>query len=319
MTLLVLKERMKALYQKYEHIIEPILKFALAFIILSIINGQIGYDVRLKKLPVVLILSLLGAFTPGAITVLIGAAVAVVHVYFASKILSIIVIILLFILYLLLLRFTPKQCYVALILPVLFILKIPYAVPILLGLVATPASIVPTACGVIIFFLFNHIQTAASMPNNISVENTLQIYKFVMDGLISNKQMLLTMIVFSVVIILVYTVRKLKVDYAFNMAILAGTIVSILLFLIIDLQLDISEKILSMVLGTLVSAGIVFIIQFFRLNLDYSRVENLQFEDDDYYYYVKAVPKINVTTPEVNVKRINAQKAVRDITEDRIE
>ena len=29
---------------------------------------------------------------------------------------------------------------------------------------------------------------------------------------------------------------------------------------------------------------------------------------DEYYYYVKAVPKINVVAPEMNVKRINAQR-----------
>ena len=41
------------------------------------------------------------------------------------------------------------------------------------------------------------------------------------------------------------------------------------------------------------------------------RSEKTQFEDDDYYYYVKAVPKIKVTTPEVSIKRINAQKATK--------
>jgi len=30
--------------------------------------------------------------------------------------------------------------------------------------------------------------------------------------------------------------------------------------------------------------------------------------EDDYYYYVKAVPKINVTAPQINVKRFNTQK-----------
>jgi hypothetical protein len=43
--------------------------------------------------------------------------------------------------------------------------------------------------------------------------------------------------------------------------------------------------------------------------VDYSRVEHVQFEDDDYYYYVKAIPKITVTTPEVSVKRINARRS----------
>ena len=43
----------------------------------------------------------------------------------------------------------------------------------------------------------------------------------------------------------------------------------------------------------------------FSFNLDYSRTEKVQFEDDEYYYYVKAVPKVTVTTPEHKVKKIN--------------
>lgn len=33
-------------------------------------------------------------------------------------------------------------------------------------------------------------------------------------------------------------------------------------------------------------------------SVDYARSERLQFEDDEYYYYVKAIPKVAVTTPE---------------------
>lgn len=36
-----------------------------------------------------------------------------------------------------------------------------------------------------------------------------------------------------------------------------------------------------------------FLIEFLCFNLDYSRTEKVQFEDDEYYYYVKAVPKVN--------------------------
>ena len=36
----------------------------------------------------------------------------------------------------------------------------------------------------------------------------------------------------------------------------------------------------------------------------YSRTENVQFEDDEYYYYVKAVPKVVVQMPEKQVKHI---------------
>ena len=53
---------------------------------------------------------------------------------------------------------------------------------------------------------------------------------------------------------------------------------------------------------------IAIIIQFLFFNLDYSRTERLQFEDDDYYYYVKAVPKISLVNENVKVKQINARK-----------
>mgnify|MGYP003202143642 FL=1 len=49
-------------------------------------------------------------------------------------------------------------------------------------------------------------------------------------------------------------------------------------------------------------------MEFFLFSVDYSRTERLQFEDDEYYYYVKAIPKISVTAPEKTVKHINERK-----------
>ena len=44
------------------------------------------------------------------------------------------------------------------------------------------------------------------------------------------------------------------------------------------------------------------IIQFFVFSVDYSRTEHTQFEDDEYYYYVKAVPKKMIAKEEKVVK-----------------
>ena len=43
-------------------------------------------------------------------------------------------------------------------------------------------------------------------------------------------------------------------------------------------------------------------------SVDYSRTQRMQFEDDEYYYYVKAVPKIVVSAPEKTVKKINERQ-----------
>lgn len=308
MTFLVLRARLRKLYQKYEFYINTVVKFFIAFGVFQIINSAIGYDARLKRIPVVLILSLLSAFTPSAILVLLAAVISLVHVYYASKILSVIVLLIILIMYCLFLRFTPKLGYVVLAVPIFYLIKIPYVIPLVLGLFATPLAIVPTACGIILYYLIGVIQEGAAMQVNLNIEDTLQLYTYVIDSLVGNKQLIMAIVIFSLIILVTYGVRRKQFDYAREIAVGAGVLTCILGFLFSDLKLDISEQIGSMILGTIISGVLALIIQFFRLTLDYTAVEHVQFEDDDYYYYVKAVPKINVTTPEVNVKRFNTQK-----------
>lgn len=309
--LLEFRERIKNLYQRYDAYILPVIKFIFAFIAFQTINREIGYDARLKALPIVLGISLLSAFTPSAVMVFLAALIAMLHVYFISPILSVIVLVILMILYFLFVRYTPRQGYILLAIPILFLLKIPYIIPILLGLVSTPVAMVPTSCGVIIYFLFQIIKSTVTMQTNISIEDIIQLYTHVIDSLIGNRQMIMTVVIFALIIMVTYFIRKMSFDYAFEISILAGGLTSILGFLISYLILNKSDQILSMILGTIVSVGLVYVIHFFRLTLDYSGVEHAQFEDDVYYYYVKAVPKVTVTVSQVNVKHFNIKNSGR--------
>ena len=45
--------------------------------------------------------------------------------------------------------------------------------------------------------------------------------------------------------------------------------------------------------GILASVLLGEILTFFCCGLEYRKTQRLQFEDDDYYYYVKAVPKVD--------------------------
>lgn len=66
--------------------------------------------------------------------------------------------------------------------------------------------------------------------------------------------------------------------------------------------LGISGKYVWLIVGNVISVLIGLVLQFFFFNLDYTRTERVQFEDDEYYYYVKAVPKLYVTTSEKQIK-----------------
>ena len=314
MSLLVFREQVKNFYHRYDIYIIPVVKFLFALVTIVTINKELGYDARLKILPVVLALSLLCAFTPSAVMVLVAALLALVHVFFISPIISAVVLVFLMIIYFLYARFTPNLGYIILAIPILYYLKIPYTIPLLLGIISTPMAVVPTACGVLVYYVFQVINSAISVQVNKSVDDILQLYTNIIDNVIGNKQMIMSIVIFALMLIVVYYVRRMRVDYAFEIAIGAGALTSILGFLISDLILDKAEQILAMILGTIVSALIVFIVQFFQLTLDYSGVEHVQFEDDVYYYYVKAIPKMTVTTPQMKVKHINVKNAVRGMS-----
>lgn len=309
MPILVFRERVKNFYQRYDAYLAPVIKFFFAFITFIVINKEIGYDARFEALPVVLVLSMVSAFTPSAVLVLLALLVSALHIYAISPVLSIIIVLIMLIIYFLFARYTPKYGYVLLAVPILFVLKVPYIIPILLGLISTPVAVIPTGCGVVVYFLFQIIKSAVNMQVNMTVEDILALYKYVIDSLINNKLMIITVVIFILILLVTYFVRRMSFDYAFEIGIAAGALTCILGFLVGDIFLNNTKQILSMILGTLASGVIVYIIHFFKLTLDYSGVERAQFEDDVYYYYVKAVPKVTVTTPQVNVKHINVKTA----------
>lgn len=66
-------------------------------------------------------------------------------------------------------------------------------------------------------------------------------------------------------------------------------------------------NIIGLVAGAVIGALLAMLLQFMKCAVDYSRKEYVQFEDDDYYYYVKAIPKISVSGAEKNVVKVNSQ------------
>ena len=78
-----------------------------------------------------------------------------------------------------------------------------------------------------------------------------------------------------------------------------------------DMRFDLPVSAGSMILGIILSVLAALIYQFFVFAVDYTRTEYLQYEDDEYYYYVKAVPKIAVSAPDVKVQKIYSRRNVR--------
>ncbi len=214
----------------------------------------------------------------------------------------------LLLLFLLYLRFSPKDTLVVLLLPLCFLMRIPYVIPISMGLIGTPASAVSVACGVIVYYMIHYVTQNATVIAAMADEETASKFKFIIDGLLNNREMVVTIAAFALTVIIVYLLRRMSVDYAWTIAMTAGAVVNIMVLLVGDLIFDINQSLISVILGTVISFLLTLILQFFVFYVDYSRTEKVQFEDDEYYYYVKAVPKVTVARPDKKVKQINSAR-----------
>ena len=308
-TLLVMKQILMTLYSKYEVYITPLLKFLLAFISLLLINSRIGYMDSIDRMTVVLIVALMCSFMPMNFIVVVSALFTLLHLYAFSLECAVVVgggFLLMFLLYL---RFSPKDTLVVVLMPVCFLLKIPYVIPLAVGLVGTPASAVSVACGVIAYYMVHYVAQNISVIAAMADEETAAKFRFIIDGILKNKEMVVTIAAFAITVIMVYLIRRLSIDYAWTIAMVAGIVVDIMVLLVGDLMFDTNVALFGVIFGNIVSFLLAIVLQFFVFNVDYSRTEKVQFEDDEYYYYVKAVPKVVVAKPDKKVKQINSQKA----------
>lgn len=311
MKLLIIKENLKNIYGSYTSYVEPALKFVSALICMIAFNTQVGFMSVLGNPAVMVIIGLVCAFMPVSLILAIMMIYLFANIYALDTLLAVIFGVILLIMYILYFRFTPSDAFVLILMPVLFCIRIPYLLPVVMGLVATPISIVSVTFGTALYFMIYYIGQDAASITNASADNEIQKVTSLLSDVFGSREMYLMIIAFAVTLTLVYVIKKRSIDYAWSIAIITGGIVDIVIVLlgIIFMEIDTITPIWGIVAGALISMVAAYVLQFFILSVDYTRTEHIQFEDDDYYYYVKAVPKVNVAASEVRVTRINTRKA----------
>ena len=156
-----------------------------------------------------------------------------------------------------------------------------------------------------IAFIISYVkQNAGLLTNDTSVDIT-QKFVQIIRNLLLNQEMMLMIMVCAVGILCVYLLHNMSLDYAWEIAIVTGTIAQLAAVFVGDFLFHVSMPVLQLLIGALLSLAVALLYHFFVFTVDYTRTEYVQYEDDDYVYYVKAVPKVAVTRTDVKVQRIN--------------
>lgn len=305
--LLEIRENIKRIYGKYEMYITPVFKFLLTLVAILMINSELGYMDLLKNIFVVLMASVACAILPWGCSLVVSALFVVGHIYAMAMECAVVALAIFAIMFLLYFRFTPKDALLVLLTPICFFLKIPYLIPICVGLVCTPVSVVAVGCGVVTHYMVDSVSESAIAMAGAEGE-VISKFKMMLEGVMGNTTMFVTLFAFILTIVVVYIIRRLAIDHSWTVAMVTGAIVNAMILLVGDLLLDTKISIVWLLLGSILAVLVAKVLQFFVFNVDYSRTERVQFEDDEYYYYVKAVPKVTVAPAAKTVKKINSSR-----------
>jgi len=239
--------------------------------------------------------------------VVLGIAV-LLHIFAVSAEFALITLAFLLLLALLYYGFSPRDSVILILTPMLFELKLPYLLPILVGLGGSVFSVIPLSGGIVLYYIINYVHNnAAPLTNGESVD-VAQKYLQMLNGVLLDKTLILYLLAFSISLLVVWCVRRLSMDYAWDAGILAGILTMLFVFFLGNFWYGVGVNIVPLLLGLVLAGLLAELYRFLVFSVDYTRTEYSQFEDDDYYYYVKAVPKITVAAPEPKTQTINTPK-----------
>lgn len=317
--ILKFRQSVKEFCSKYDMIITPVVRFILYLIMYMTLNSMTGYSTAFGSTKVAVLMAVISAVTSDGIGLGLGALLLTGQLFSANVEIGAVFLLLFLVLYCAYIRFFPKTIWIVLFAPVFFLVKLQFLLPILAGMLVGPAAMFSVGIGCIIYYFMiaagDYVDALASAGG----AEIAASYKFIFEALKGNKELVLTVVVFAVIVLIVAIIYKLSFDYSWYVAIAIGGVFEIILFLVGNVTTGADMSLTSVVIGSLVSVIVAAVVQFWKTVVDYSKVEKTQFEDDEYYYYVKAVPKFLDRKKPQNLRTVtsyNDEELDEYLTED---
>ncbi len=301
-----IQQRVKGWFANYEMYLIPALKFFTMMAVLLTMNWHLGYRLLQMRWILVILVSLVCCLLPWSGMTVISGVYLLGHVsaltWEGAALLATVFLIAVMVHYL----FLPGGSFLLVLVPMAFYLRIPYLIPLLAGIFGTGLTFIPVGLGVVVYYLMAAIEKNAIYlldPSHQIQERFLQI----LQTFAGNRTLVLAAAAFCLVALAVYGISHLSLDYSPFIAVGAGCVLLLLIYLIGGFLFETNVSVGGTLFGCLVCTLLAEFFTFWRRTLDYSRPEFLEYEDDEYVYFVKAVPKMVVETPDPQIWEISSR------------
>lgn len=301
--LCLIRDKIKRFFVCNQKIISPVAKLIVGIVSMYLLSVNLNYMSALNEWWVILAISVICTLLPWAgICVLINVYI-LLNFYAVSWEVMVVMACIYTVMFCIYYIFQPKNSILLVLVPIALCLKLPLVPVVILAVLGSVTSVIPVAFGTIIYSVVMLVKDNTSTLALSENTNVSQKFSFMISRVFENNEMWLVCMVSALVLVVIYFIKMRKIKYAREIAIILGVVLGMVVYLGGAVFFNIQVDMPAMIIGGIIAVVVGIITSFFDIALDYTRTEYVQFEDDDYYYYVKAVPKITVTEPEFTVKR----------------
>ena len=331
---LIVREIIVVFFKRYEAFILPILKFLLGLFVFSAIQSVGHANDMIEPFAEMLSPTMLNFLFAMLFTVMpmnMGWMLIILSItvqYSATLEVAVAVFLFLMFIFLFYARMAPKESILIILTILAFRFNVPYLVPLVAGLYFSVTSIIPITVGVFVnaqipvldWLIEPGSTTTAAIVPDMEIADILSelpeafaaVHAALMRSIADIHNWLYTAVIFALVIVLVHFVSRMAIDFAKEVAIALGCIMTIFGFIVSVLVAGANVGIGVMLLSTILCGVLAVLVRCFDAILDYQRAEAVQFEDDNNFYHVRIVPKVILTKPKRVVKRIRSEETLDD-------
>lgn len=299
-TFITIRDNIRKFILSRELLFLKLWNFIIALVGLLCIKSNFGYQKTISQTWVSIVLAIACAFLPisGVSIVLIIAIL--VDLSALSLQVALVAVGFVVVGYLICAYFRSKNTYNMVTVPICYSFSCPYVISLGAGLLANINELASVICGSITAYYLHLVKLNAAAILDETTEAS--IFAILKEQMLQNRMFYFYLVAMIAMFLVVYFLRMASIKMSWLIADVAGVAVEFIIMISGYLLTSQRSEIASLVIGNIIVLLVGFVLNYFILDLDYSRIEKVQFEDDDYYYYVTAVPKIRIVEEEKEVK-----------------
>ena len=296
------RDRLRKFYTGHDKWLTRIWKALLTMASLLAINEYIGYSTYLDRIWIAVLCSILAAFIPYSGIAIILAVYMIIHLSALSLQVAVMAGLLFAATFAACRFYGAKYLHLYPFMPAFGGISFSFSIPLLVGIRGSMTDVSVVVFGGLTNFYLKMVRENAS--DFLDSTSEMSVLDLIQRRIVGNAMFYIYMISVIVLFMVIQILVGRAIKHAWIVASAIGIAAEEILMTGGYLFTGNSDAILPLTLGNIATFGLAVIMYYFFLNVNYDRTEEVQFEDDEYVYYVRAVPKINIATEEKEVKKI---------------